>query len=314
MRILVPAILAAMAVSPLWADAVRLADGTVLRGKVKAKTADKLVFEYEKGRFRTIPRSEIERIEKDGFEFPSPATATEKAGHERPVSPATGGARPDKKDAEKSVEEKDRAERFDATLRILGKANLQRVEKLAGWDRNVAAQMIIPPINCFIREPDGKVNKDADEEAFNAAIDHVNPAMIETAMGLIVHERDPIAFGQLGPRNAAFLGLLGASGAFVHSKSKFNADAFDAALGNLTAAQIERAKELVKDDPEASPLVLLLRAAGRYYLSSEGRLDKNAFDAALDGMTTDKMAAKMKEMKGPDVSTAFDRLMRPPAP
>jgi hypothetical protein len=124
-------------------------------------------------------------------------------------------------------------------------------------------RIIVNPIGCFIREPDGKVNKEADEEAFNAAIEHLNPAIIETEMGLILHERDASAFGRLGPRNAAFLGLLGASGGFVYSKGKFNAE---------------------------------------------------AFDAALEGMTAEKTAAKMKEMKGPNASVAFDSLMRSPAP
>ena len=78
------------AASIAWADRVYLKDGTVLEGKVKAKTAEKVVFEYERGKYKSLSSSEVERIVRDEFSFP-PAEGNNQQNPPEPSGPAPAG-------------------------------------------------------------------------------------------------------------------------------------------------------------------------------------------------------------------------------
>jgi hypothetical protein len=58
--------------SVLQSDVVTLKTGERISGKVRGKTADTVIVEYERGKFRNLPQSEVEKIESGPFEFGSP--------------------------------------------------------------------------------------------------------------------------------------------------------------------------------------------------------------------------------------------------
>ena len=54
----------------LYSDVIVLKNGETVEGKVKAKTGTKIVLEYARGKFKSIPLSEIDKIEEKPFEPP----------------------------------------------------------------------------------------------------------------------------------------------------------------------------------------------------------------------------------------------------
>ena len=315
----------AFLVSPSLADTVRLTDGTVLRGKIKGNSATKVILEYEKGKFKTIERAEIEAIEKDDFEFPSPAPPPKKAEPAKPPTQPTGkmgqetnrvvngnGGNPEENGSVRYDPEFANAMVGNACEAI---AKQEKIRELTGreFGKLQMLQIMELPAARFIRK-DGKLNKDADKEAFRTAIDNITPAKIQTATALIVGTID-------NPKVYEFIILLAASGAFVYEKGKVNTEAFDAALSNITAAQVKKTKGLVnyKEDSNSEeggpsePLYLLLRASA-HFVNKNGKFDKDVLNTALEAVTPERITAKMKEMKDPNINAAFDELLRPPTP
>lgn len=189
-----------------------------------------------------------------------------------------------------------------AVLKIWAEADVKRIKALSDFGAGQSVGVLTAATRPYIWR-DGKFNQTtANPQTFNAAVAHISQASITTAQGLLLKEGDR-------PKVLAFVCLVGAASNFVPESGRMHTKAFDLALGNLSRANMEKARDLINDPEGSEPLFVLLRAAG-YYVNDKGEFNAAAFNAGLQSVTPDDLARVRREASCAKSEDALDLLLR----
>jgi hypothetical protein len=146
----------------------------------------------------------------------------------------------------------------------------------------------------------GGLNKKATVKAFESCVRNITGEKMKQIERTVKWGNDSDSHLK------AFVLLANAAGLFVPKPDTFSAQAFDAALGNLTEDKVDKTQGFFTDRTEAC--YCLLRAAGRF-VTKEGSFDKDRYNAALGSVTAERVAAIKGITKLPKASSAVDVIL-----
>jgi hypothetical protein len=193
------------------------------------------------------------------------------------------------------------ADRMKAAQELAGGDNPAKVMALLGGGiTNFKAFMLLGGLaRSFILGPNDEFYGTRNKQAFASAISNITPAAIDQTKKLIGTEDSALAFGV----------LLNSSSRFVLKPNEFSSKPFNAAFQHMTEAIVEQTIRIVgADGINAEKALALLLAGSARFVDKTGRFNADAFGKAFASITSQKVAAEVKQGARAD---AFDALLRP---